>query len=578
MLVYIRKKSDVLFPIKPKDIPLNLHKRGQQSRNVVRTRLRDYCESKLYARFCVYTEERMASADLEEDLFSLRNTTEFRISHSGTCEDLYAEVARHTGRRKGSFRIWNFTHRRNGTERPSEIIPDSADKLVSDYAKADSFSNRIFIEDTTETPDSFNYETHILLFLLSYEPLPTSGKLSYLGCQVVSFDDRLAKVAEMSRVLAGIPSDSKLAMFDIVRLSCVDPLPLHKTIRKLQIRTGDINVVQAIPLDSDAANMRYPCIQNWFAHLEDRTTVSFRKLSQPDVEISRLKLLKRHSYQEVTDALAKALNDPAINARNIRLTGCKDYVNGPQTTHLKLGDNLTLRNMLMHLAPNGQERLSGILYYEVLKRPLEEIENERILDVVWMPMDMRKPEKVVLRVDRKGKIADLLGQVAELYPSQEGGSGKYRLLEVYHGRVYKEYASDSPISVIPETRGQKTMYRVEEKTLREDKMSDDDVRIQVVHLANESSEKFFGSPFYLVVGKNTKLSDVKKEIQKRLDVSFDDFAKYKFAFISSVSLKLSTNDNVIIDDLMGSFEYFGLIHQDKKSTQSFGDGITAMKK
>ena len=576
MLVYIRKESDVLFPIKAKDVPLSLHKRGQQAREAVRARLRDYCESRLYARFGAYTEERMASADLEEDLFSLRNAIEFRISRNDTCEDLYEEVARHTGRKVGSFRIWGFTHRKNGTARPSGVILDSPDKLVSDYARADSVLNRIFVEDTTDLPESFNKDTHGLLFLLGYEPLATTGRLSYLGCQVVCFEDRLEKVAEMSRILAGIPFDSKLAMFDIVRLSCVDPLPLHKTIRDLQLRTGDINVVQAIPNSTDAAKVRYPCVQNWFAHLEDRITVSFRKLSQPDVEVSRLKLLKRYSYKEVTNALAKALNDPVIPAQNIRLTGCKDYVNGPQAKPLKIGDNLTLKGMLMHLASNGQERLSGILYYEVLKRPLEEIENERILDVVWMPMDMRCPEKVTLRVDRKGKISDVLSQIAELYPSQENGSGKYRLLEVFRGKMYKEYAADSPISVIPETRGQKTVYRVEEKTFREDKMGEDDSRIQVVHMTNESSEKFYGSPFYLVVSKDTKLSDVKREIQKRLDVPYEDFAKYKFAFISSVSVKLATNDNTVIGDLIGTFEYFGIIHQDKK-TSSIG-GITTIKK
>lgn len=576
MLVYIRKDSGVLFPIKAKDIPIGLHKRGQQSRDAVRARLRDYCESKLYARFGAYTEEKMASSDLEEDLFSLRNATEFRISRNDTCDDLYTEVARHTGRKRGFFRIWGFTHRKNGTARPSGIIPDSEDELVSDYARADSVINRIFVEDTTEQPDSFNKETHGLLFLLSYEPLPTSERLSYLGCQVVCFEDRLEKVAEMSRILAGIPLDSRLAMFDIVRLSCVDPLPLHKTIKDLQLRTGDINVIQAIPNDSDAKEMRYPCVQSWFSYLEDRTTVSFRKLSQPDVEIIRVKMLKHYSYEEVTNNLAKELGDPSVNARNIRLTGCKDYVNGPQITPFKLGDNLTLKSMLMHLASNGQERLSGILYYEVLKKPLEEIENERVLDVVWMPMDMQTPEKVTLRVDRKGKVANLLSQVAEKYPSQKGGSGKYRLLEVFRGKVYKEYASDSPISAIPETRGQKTVYRVEEKTFREDKMNDDDVRIQVVHLTNETSEKFFGSPFYLVVSKDTKLIDVKKEIQKRLDVPYNDFAKYKFAFISSVSVKLATNDNAIIDDLMGTFEYFGIIHQDKKPPSITGS-ITIKK-
>lgn len=581
MLVYIREKSNMLFHIKAKEIPLHLHKRAQQSRDAIRARLRDYCESRMYARFGAYTEERMSGTEIDEDLFALRNATEFRVNREGTTADLYAEVARRTGRREGTFRVWSFIHRKNGTDRPKDIIPNAPDVPLTRFAKSDVSITRVFVEDSTEPPENFHKDINGLVFLCHYEPLAETGRLTYVGCHVIYFGDRMERIAEMARSAAGIPPNSKIAMFDLVRTSRVDILPLHKTVEDLKLRTGDVIAIQAVPSDAEAEGMRYPCIEGWFEYLDDRTTVSFRELSHTDTETARVQMLKKNTYSEVTAALAKALSNggssSSVDGKNIRLTGCKDYGNGPRKMPFTLSENVTLKTMLEHTVQGGQIRLSGVLYYEVLQRTLAEVENERVVDVVWMPMDMHGAEKITLRVARAGKIASILEQVAAAHPSQPGGAGKYRLLEVYRGKVYKEYSADAPLSGIPETRSQNTVYRVEEKTLREDKMGENDVRIQVVHLANESSETFFGSPFYLVVGKEAKLGAVKEEVQKRLGASDEDFAKCKFAFITSTSHKPATNDDDAIGDLVGTFEYFGIVHQDKKSAAALAGSISGKK-
>jgi len=96
--------------------------------------------------------------------------------------------------------------------------------------------------------------------------------------------------------------------------------------------------------------------------------------------------------------------------------------------------------------------------------------------------------------------------------------------------------------------------------------------IHVYHFLRDPAQnqmvQNFGEPFFLVVRENETLAEVKVRVQNKLQVSDDEFSKYKFAFLSLGRPEYLQDDDVVASrfqkkDTYGAWEYYlGLEHSD----------------
>jgi len=288
-----------------------------------------------------------------------------------------------------------------------------------------------------------------------------------------------------------------------------------------------------------------------------------------------LELSKKNRFDRVVAKLSAALPEKP-NPLYIRLTGHNTMLEQPKWEPFKRRPDLTLWEMLTWQGT----LVSDVLYYELLEIPLAEIELKRAIKVQWYSIDLKPGEVHQFFVPKTGSVRDVLDQVAALHPSQPGGSGKYRMLEVFNHKLYREFASDAPISTVMEYSYQAQTYRVEEKPIEEQNMTAGQVRLHVVHFEKDinGNASLFGDPFYIVCKKGATVADVKPEIQRRLGVSDEELAKWKFAIVSYMQPKFLDDKAVVATDSTTtaagagyqSYEYFGLYHPDTspKSHQS----------
>jgi len=85
----------------------------------------------------------------------------------------------------------------------------------------------------------------------------------------------------------------------------------------------------------------------------------------------------------------------------------------------------------------------------------------------------------------------------------------------------------------------------------------------------------FGDPFFLLVREGETLAEVKKRIQSKLQVSDEEFSKWKFAFISMNRPDYLQDSDVITSrfqrrEIYGAWEqYLGMEHTDTAPKRAY---------
>ncbi|KAL4385931.1 hypothetical protein GQ457_09G027490 [Hibiscus cannabinus] len=102
--------------------------------------------------------------------------------------------------------------------------------------------------------------------------------------------------------------------------------------------------------------------------------------------------------------------------------------------------------------------------------------------------------------------------------------------------------------------------------------------IHVYHFLKDTTQnqvQNFGEPFFLVIHETETLAEVKVRIQKRLQVPDEEFAKWKFAFLSLARPDYLQDSDVVATrfqrrDVYGAWEqYLGLEHSDNAPKRSY---------
>ncbi|KAF5182406.1 Ubiquitin carboxyl-terminal hydrolase 12-like protein, partial [Thalictrum thalictroides] len=170
-------------------------------------------------------------------------------------------------------------------------------------------------------------------------------------------------------------------------------------------------------------------------------------------------------------------------------------------------------------------------------------------------------------------IDDLKTKVELSHPEAE-----LRLLEVFYHKIYKIFPPGEKIENIND---QYWTLRAEEIPEEEKNLGPHDRLIHVYHFTKDASQnqlqqvQNFGEPFFLVIHEGETLSEVKVRIQKKLQVTDEEFSKWKFAFLSLGRPEYLLDSDIVSSrfqrrDVYGAWEqYLGLEHSDTAPKRAY---------
>nr|GEZ88468.1 ubiquitin carboxyl-terminal hydrolase 12 isoform X6 [Tanacetum cinerariifolium] len=309
--------------------------------------------------------------------------------------------------------------------------------------------------------------------------------------------------------------------------------------------------------------------------------VHFRSLDRPKEDDFCLELVA-HKLN---------LDDPS----KIRLTPHNCYSQQPKPNPIKYRAE-HLPDMLVHY-----KKVSDILYYEVLDIPLPELQGLKTLKIAFHHATKKEPViyNIRLAVFRLSEFILLLRfiylavlsfchlskcmfkQVELSHPDAE-----LRLLEVFYHKIFKIFPLTEKIENINDKYW---TLRAEEVSLlllfwaysrKEKNLGPQDRLIHVYHFTkgatqNQMQVQNFREPFFLIIHGDETLAEVKGRIQQKLAVPDEEFAKWKFAFLSLGRPEYLEDTDVVSHHFQkrhgyGAWEqYLGLEHSDTTPKRAF---------
>jgi len=301
-----------------------------------------------------------------------------------------------------------------------------------------------------------------------------------------------------------------------------------------------------------------PTVPSYFEYLFHRITVKIRKYEKPKEDEFSLELSKKMKYDQVVAKIAEKLQmDPLY----IRLYPYDSYTDQPHRQPIKRADRLALPDMLVPYPHLWAQQPSDILYYEKLPISIVELESKKMLKISWHNQKGDEVKVLQLLVPKQAtnkEVCDALKEelVKENIPFEE--SQQIRLLEVQNNKIQRKLEPEDKLQ-----GNDSGTIRAEEISEEELRMTSEDKVIQCVHCTRDSAVNNFGNPFYIVIHSNELVSSVKKRIQKKLGITDEELAKWKFCIISYTrQTEYLDDDKVLVTAPMHYSDYLGMEHQD----------------
>ncbi|KAJ0732977.1 putative ubiquitinyl hydrolase 1 [Helianthus annuus] len=583
MLVYIREsdKEKIICNVDEKDVAEHLRIRLKKEQEEKEQKRKEKAEAHLYTIIKVARDENLheqIGKNIFFDLVDHDKVRSFRIQKQISFTLFKEEVAKELGIPVQHQRFWLWAKRQNHTYRPNRPLTlleeaQSVGHLREVSNKANNAELKLFLEvqmgqDSQPVPPPVKTKEEILLFFKLYDPL--KEELRYVGRLFVKGTGKPTEILPKLKELAGFAPDEEIELFEEIKFEpnvMCEHVDKKLTFRASQLEDGDIICFQK-PLQAGTVKCRYPDVPSFLEYVHNRQVVRFRSLEKPKEDEFSLELSKLNNYDDVVERVASHLNldDPS----KIRLTSHNCYSQQPKPQPIKYRGVEHLSDMLAHY-----NQTSDILYYEVLDIPLPELQGLKTLKVAFH--HATKDEVVIhtIRLPKQSTVGDVINDLktkVELsHPDAE-----LRLLEVFYHKIYKIFPLNEKIENIND---QYWTLRAEEIPEEEKDLGPQDRLIHVYHFTKDASQnqqvQNFGEPFFLVIREGETLAEVKVRIQKKLQVSDEEFSKWKFAFLSLGRPTYLQDSDVVSTrfqrrDVYGAWEqYLGVEHSDNTSKRSY---------
>ncbi|CAN4109417.1 unnamed protein product [Withania somnifera] len=585
MLVYIREsdKDKIIYDVGEKDIAEHLRIRLKKEQEEKEDKRRYKAQAHLYTIIKVARDENLREQIGKEIYFDLVDhdkVRSFRIQKQMPFNLFKEEVAKELGIPVQFQRFWIWAKRQNHTYRPNRpLTPQEELQSVGQLREISNKTNnaelKLFLEvecglGLIPGPLPDKSKDDILLFFKLYDP--EKEELRYVGRLFVKSTSKPVEILPKLNELAGFAPDQEIELFEEIKFEpsvMCERLDRKASFRFSQIEDGDIICFQKKASPEVEEQVRFPDVPSYLEYVKNRQIVHFRALEKPKEDDFFLELAKSDTYDEVVERVAQRLgvDDPS----KIRLTPHNCYSQQPKPNPIKYRSVDHLVDMLIHY-----NQISDILYYEVLDIPLPELQCLKTLKVAFHHSTKDEIEILTVRLPKQSTVGDVLTEIkskVELsHPNAE-----LRLLEVFYHKIYKTFPLSEKIENIND---QYWTLRAEEIPEEEKKLGPHDRLIHVYHFTKETPQnqmqvQNFGEPFFLVIHEGETLAEIKMRIQKKLQVSDEEFSKWKFAFLSLGRPEYLQDSDIVSSrfqrrDVYGAWEqYLGLEHADNTSKRAY---------
>ncbi|MQM10211.1 hypothetical protein Taro_043102 [Colocasia esculenta] len=439
--------------------------------------------------------------------------------------------------------------------------------------KAHNAELKLFLEvefglDTRPLSPPEKTKEDILLFFKLYDP--EKEELRYVGRLFVKTTGKPVEILRKLNEMAGFDPNEEIELYEEIKFEptvMCEHIDKKLTFRSSQLEDGDIICYQKSPPLENDEMCRYPDVPSFLEYVHNRQVVHFRSLEKPKEDDFCLELSKLYTYDDVVERVARhiGLDDPT----KIRLTSHNCYSQQPKPQPIKYRGVEHLSDMLVHY-----NQTSDILYYEVLDIPLPELQGLKTLKVAFH--HATKDEVVIhsIRLPKNSTVGDVINDLKTKVELSHLNA-ELRLLEVFYHKIYKIFPANEKIENIND---QYWTLRAEEIPEEEKNIGPHDRLIHVYHFMKDPQNQMvqnFGEPFFLVIHEGETLADVKVRIQKKLQVSDEEFAKWKFAFLSLGRPEYLKETDIVSHrfqrrDVYGAWEqYLGLEHSDTAPKRAY---------
>ncbi|KAI3856937.1 hypothetical protein MKX03_012345, partial [Papaver bracteatum] len=586
MLVYIREsnRDEIICNVDEKDIAEQLRIRLKKEQEEKEHKKKKKAEAHLYATIKVARDEDLSKQigkDIYFDLVDHDKVCSFRIQKQMPFILFKEEVAKEFGVPVQYQRYWLWSKRANDTYRPGRPITlqeetQSVDQLIEvsnklahnmvwNYQLQDL---KLFLEielgpeSHPVPPPCHRTKEDILLFFKLYDA--EKEEIRYVGRLIVNVNGKPLEILKMLNEMAGFSPDEEIELYEEL---CFVPTAKCKHIDKnltfcaSRLIDGDIICLQK-PASADSMPI-YRCLDvpSFMRDVSNRQVVHFRSVEKPMEDDFCLELSKVFTYDSVTETVASylGLDDPT----KIRLFHHNCYSTQPKPEAIRYQGFDHLSEVLIQF-----NRTTDILYYEVLDIPLPEFEGLKTLDVAFRHPTKNDMVVYSIRLPKQSTVADVINDLktkVELsHPNVE-----LRLLEVTFHKIRKIFPLDEKIMHIYDYCGD--ALRAEEILEEEKNLGPQDRLIHVYHFTKEAyGVNNFGEPFFLVIHEGETLDAVKLRVQKKLQVPDEEFAKWKFAYLTWRNIPEYLEDSDIVSRCFqrrdycfaAGEQYLGLEHSD----------------
>ncbi|GAY64162.1 hypothetical protein CUMW_231490 [Citrus unshiu] len=544
MLVYIREsdKDKIICNVDEQDIAEHLRERLKKEQEEKEHKKKEKAEAHLYTVIKVARDD-----DLLEQIG----------------KDIYFDLVDHDKVR--SFRIQK--------QIPFNLFKVGQLREVSN--KVHNAELKLFLEvergpDLRPIAPPEKTKEDILLFFKLYDP--EKEELRYVGRLFVKSTGKPMEYLPKLNEMAGYAPDEEIDLYEEIKFEpsvMCEPIEKRCTFRASQLEDGDIICFQKSTPIEGVGKFRYPEVPSFLDYVHNRQVVHFRSLEKPKEDDFCLEMSKLYTYDDVVERVAQqlGLDDPS----KIRLTSHNCYSQQPKPQPIKYRGVDHLSDMLIHY-----NQTSDVLYYEVLDIPLPELQCLKTLKVAFHHATKDEVSVHTIRLPKQSTVGDVINDLKTKVELSQPDA-ELRLLEVFYHKIYKIFPLNEKIENIND---QYWTLRAEEIPEEEKNLGPHDRLIHVYHFTKETAQnqmqiQNFGEPFFLVIHEGETLQEIKVRIQRKLQVPDEEFAKWKFAFLSLGRPEYLQDTDIVSSrfqrrDVYGAWEqYLGLEHSDSAPKRAY---------
>eukprot|EP01135_Chromosphaera_perkinsii_P004175 Nk52_evm82s270 gene=Nk52_evmTU82s270 len=565
MLVYIRESclNDVLQTIGNDTIPQHLIKRFEEEKEEEEKKLKEIEDMHLYSNVLIASEEsfkKNPAFDLVQWTNPESGVKSMKVLKESSVKDLYIRISEEFNIPVDEFRLWTFVTRQNKTVRPDSPIDLATEgtRLVSKINSLDP-NIKLFLE--MADLDKMNYfeplgEEQIALFFKFYDP--SKSTMTYVGRTVAHRDSKIAQLVPLLQSWAGVKADVPIDIFEEIKPSMIDAVPLENSLKAAELVNGDILCFQLALSEEERLKYESPLVPNFYSGLNNMVKVHFRLLSKPRADAFTLELNKKMAYDTVAKKVAEHLETDFLK---LRFSSYNQYSDLPKCP-LKRSESITLAEMLS-IGPQGPA--GNVLFYEQLPVSIDELETKKALKFAWFNKNVEMVKEFQILAPKTSQVQDILRNIAEEVNDVEANLpvDRIRIMEISSCKINRILTASDRVDLLPEH----AVLRAEKIDDGEVEIGEKEKLISVCHF-HKDVYRTHGYPFLLKVYEEEVFSDIKERIREKLKVGEKVFESFKFCIMNYTSSKPLEDDYLLSIQDFSMSDCLGIDHVDKNPAKS----------